>query len=221
MSARRIAILASGGGSNLQCIIEHFSRSPANSVGTVVLVGSNRTDSGALQRAHSAGIATHYIDVASSGAALLEALRAADAELLVLAGYLKLVPLEVVNAFCGRMLNVHPALLPAFGGHGMYGRRVHEAVIAAGVRLTGVTVHFVNEAFDRGAIAAQWPVAVLLDDNAQTLAARVLQVEHLLYPVVIEAVAAGTIALHANGRVNGSLPLTSPFATNVPTLFLT
>ena len=221
MPAARIAVLASGGGSNLQCIIEHFSKAPACDVGKIVLVGSNHAGSGALQRAQVEGIATHFIDDATNGAALLGALNGVHADLLVLAGYLKLVPPAVVHAFNGRMLNVHPALLPAFGGHGMYGRRVHEAVIASGAKISGVTVHFVNMEFDCGPIAAQWPVSVLAKDTAEVLAARVLRVEHLLYPAVIEAVAGGAIAVGANGRVNGALPATSRFATSVPDLFLT
>lgn len=215
----RIAILASGGGSNLQAIIDHFAAAPASAAGEVVLVASNKAGAGALARAASHGIRTHVIDDVHDGRALCATLDDAGATLLVLAGYLKLVPLAVVQAFAGRMLNVHPALLPAFGGHGMYGQRVHEAVIASGAKLSGVTVHFVNEEFDRGPIAAQWPVAVLEGDTAHALADRVLHIEHRLYPAVVEAVAAGTISLDAEGRVRGTLPPSSPFATNVATLF--
>ena len=102
--------------------------------------------------------------------------------LVVLAGYLKLVPPAVTRAFAGRIVNVHPALLPAFGGHGMYGLRVHAAVLAAGCTVTGVTVHLVDEQYDRGAILAQWPVPVLSGDTAESLAARVLLTEHRLLP---------------------------------------
>src|SRR5206468_6729680 len=108
----------------------------------------------------------------------------------------------------GRMLNVHPALLPGFGGAGMYGARVHEAVLAAGVTVTGVTVHFVDEEYDRGPIVAQWPVPVLTGDDRHTLAERVLHVEHLLYPRVLNAVAGGRLTLASCGdgrRVAGSL----------------
>ena len=215
----KIAILASGGGSNLQSIINHFAND-AKGVGSVVLVGSNRADSGALQRARAAGVASHVIEDATDGPSLHAALKSAGADLLVLAGYLKLIPLEVVRAFSGRLLNVHPALLPAFGGHGMYGKRVHEAVLASGAKLSGVTVHFVNEEFDRGPIAAQWPVAVLANDTPQSLADRVLQIEHRLYPIVVEAVAAGIIRLDADRHVQGTLDKTSAFATDIPDLFL-
>ena len=216
----RIAILASGGGSNMQAILDHFASGNAQLSGSVVLVASNKADAGAIQRATSAGIATHVIADADDGAALLQVLQNAGATLLVLAGYLRLVPQVVVAAFQGRMLNVHPSLLPAFGGRGMYGQRVHAAVIESGAKLSGVTVHFVNEEFDRGAIAAQWPVAVLHDDTPQRLAERALHVEHLLYPAVVEAVAAGIISLAPSGRVVGTLDASSAFATNVANLFL-
>jgi phosphoribosylglycinamide formyltransferase/phosphoribosylglycinamide formyltransferase-1 len=101
----------------------------------------------------------------------------------------------VVHRYAGRIINVHPALLPGFGGPGMYGARVHEAVLAAGVTVTGVTVHFVDEEYDRGTIIAQWPVPVLQGDDARSLAARVLRVEHLLYPRVVDAVAGGAVTL--------------------------
>jgi folate-dependent phosphoribosylglycinamide formyltransferase PurN len=102
------------------------------------------------------------------------------------------------------MLNVHPSLLPAFGGPGMYGRRVHAAVLAAGARVSGATVHFVDEAYDRGAIAAQWPVPVFADDTPESLAARVLRVEHALLPPTVAAVGAGRLALGADGRARGA-----------------
>ncbi len=217
--ASRIAVLASGGGSNLQSIIDHFGSAPANRAGTVVLVGSNRADAGALERARAANVNTHVITDCTDGAALLVALRAERVDLLVLAGYLRLVPNEVVRAFSGRMLNVHPAMLPAFGGHGMYGQRVHKAVIASGAKFTGVTVHFVNEAFDQGPIAAQWPVPVVPDDTPQTLAERVLRVEHVFFSAVIEAVASGAITVGADNRTVGSIPAHSPFALRDAQLF--
>jgi folate-dependent phosphoribosylglycinamide formyltransferase PurN len=111
-------------------------------------------------------------------------------DLVVLAGYLKLVPSDVIAHFRGRIINVHPALLPAFGGKGMYGRRVHEAVLASGARESGATVHLVDEAYDRGAILGQARVPVLPGDDPERLAARVLQVEHRLLPAAVLAAAA-------------------------------
>jgi phosphoribosylglycinamide formyltransferase-1 len=105
------------------------------------------------------------------------------------------------------MINIHPALLPSFGGRGMYGRRVHEAVLAEGCRITGVTVHFVNEEFDRGPIIAQWPVPVMEDDDAENLAGRVLQVEHRLLPLVVHSLATGAARLSSEGRVEWRIPL--------------
>jgi phosphoribosylglycinamide formyltransferase 1 len=127
---------------------------------------------------------------------LLRHLTGHHADLVVLAGYLKLVPGDVVSAFRGRMVNVHPALLPAFGGEGMYGRRVHEAVLASGARVSGPTVHLVGEEYDRGPILAQWPVPVDPNDTVESLAARVLAAEHRLLPAVVLALA-GTLRRRA------------------------
>ncbi|HEX6910477.1 MAG TPA: formyltransferase family protein, partial [Longimicrobium sp.] len=123
--------------------------------------------------------------------ALADALQAHRIDLVVLAGWLQLVPSEVVARYHGRMVNVHPALLPAFGGHGMYGMRVHRAVVASGVRVSGATVHLVDERYDEGAIVAQWPVPVLPGDTPERLAARVLAVEHRILPLAVEALARG------------------------------
>ena len=215
----RIAVLASGGGSNLQALLDYFAGA-GKAEGEIVWVGSNRADAGALSRAKAAGVATGQVQQHTDGSALLAQLREARADLLVLAGYLKLVPVEVVQSFRGRLLNVHPALLPSFGGDGMYGKRVHEAVLAHGAKLSGVTVHFVDEHYDRGAIVAQWPVRVFGDDTPQTLAARVLRAEHILLPLTVAAVASGRVRLGADGRVVGDVTLPAiPDAVNtdVPT----
>ena len=200
MTRTRIAVLASGGGTNLQAILDHFERLGDTRRGEVVVVASDRASAGALTRARGRGIATEVIAVSgrpASGAELARVLERFEVELVALAGYLRYVPAEVVSRYAGRIVNVHPALLPAFGGAGMYGLRVHEAVLAAGVTVTGVTVHFVDEEYDRGAFIAQWPVPVLRDDDAHALAARVLRVEHLLYPRVVDAVAGGAVTLAA------------------------
>ena len=202
----RIAVLASGGGSNLQVLIDHFA-GPAQSMGEIVWVGSDRADAGALTRAQQAGIATGVIDAPRDSEALVATLRAAGADLLVLAGYLKLVPEGVVRAFYGRLLNIHPALLPAFGGPGMYGLRIHTAVLDHGATITGVTVHFVDEQFDRGPIVAQWPVPVLPGDTPALLASRVLRAEHRLFPLCVAAVASGAIVLGDDRRVHGHLDI--------------
>jgi phosphoribosylglycinamide formyltransferase-1 len=200
----RVAVLASGGGTNLAALLAHLDALGDRRRGEVVAVLSDRRSSGALARARERRLPGLHIDPRDGGASLERALGDHDVELVVLAGYLRLVPAAVTRRFRGRMLNVHPALLPAFGGPGMYGHRVHQAVLDAGARVSGVTVHFVDEEFDRGAIVAQWPVPVFDEDDADTLAARVLQVEHALYPRVVDAVAGEAIALDDDGRVRGA-----------------
>jgi phosphoribosylglycinamide formyltransferase-1 len=165
--------------------------------GRVALVVSNRDDAPALERARERDIpAATIARDGTDAAALLALLRGHDIGLVVLAGYLKRVPDAVVSAWRGRVLNIHPALLPAFGGPGMYGRRVHEAVLASGVRLTGATVHVVDEQYDHGPIVAQWPVPVRAGDTPESLAARVLEVEHRLLPAAVRA-ACGHMARYA------------------------
>jgi formyltetrahydrofolate-dependent phosphoribosylglycinamide formyltransferase len=199
----KIAVLASGGGSNLQAILDHLAALGESRHGDVVLVASNRPDAGALARAARAAI-PHVVlrsPHAPDGADLAETLAANRVGLVALAGYMRLVPPDVTAAFLGRMLNVHPALLPEFGGPGMYGERVHRAVLKAGASYSGPSVHFVDEVYDHGAVIAQWPVPVLAGDNERSLAARVLRAEHLLYPRVVDAVAAGEVRLGADHRV--------------------
>jgi len=185
----RLAVLASGRGSNLQAIIEHFDSIARERVATVVLVASNRADSPALLRAATASIDIAAFNPNDDGSELLALLQKFRIDLVVLAGYLKLIPPKVINEYAGRIINIHPALLPAFGGEGMYGARVHEAVIASGAAETGVTVHLVDDDYDRGPILAQWRVRVDKSDTAESLAARVLNVEHVVYPRVVEMVA--------------------------------
>jgi phosphoribosylglycinamide formyltransferase-1 len=187
----RVAVFASGGGSNLQALIDHFAHASEASISLVI---SDRADAGALRRAADAGVPAHHIETRERGIdqvaeETLQVLADNNVELVALAGYLKLVPPAVTREYRDRIINIHPALLPAFGGRGMYGMRVHEAVIRAGCRVSGVTVHHVDERYDEGAIIAQWPVPVLPGDSPQSLAARVLRTEHRLYPVAVAAIA--------------------------------
>ena len=187
----RIAVLASGGGTNLQALIDRFHHAP-EAPARVELVVASRAGIGALERAERVGIPSIVLEAPeAAGVGLLQLLAAREIDLVVLAGYLRQVPDDVVARYRGRILNVHPALLPGFGGKGMYGMRVHRAVLAAGVRVTGATVHLVDERYDEGRILAQWPVPVLPGDTPETLAARVLRVEHLLLPAAVEAFACG------------------------------
>ncbi len=186
--SERLAVFASGSGTNLQALIDHFQDNDAVDVALVI---SDKAECGAMERARTAGIPTHHIPVqkrpiAAMSADMIDALESAKVGLVALAGYLRLVPADVIRRFQYRVLNIHPALLPSFGGKGMYGRRVHEAVLQAGCRITGPTVHFVDEKYDSGRIVAQWPVPVLDDDTPETLAQRVLRVEHALYPTAVE-----------------------------------
>jgi len=176
----RVAVLVSGGGTNLQALLDALHESP---IARVTRVISNRPDAGALARARRAGVPTTVLRDANDPAELQAAL--GDAQLVVLAGYLKLVHAAVVARFRGRMINIHPALLPDFGGPGMYGRRVHEAVLASGVKESGATVHLVDEEFDRGEIIGQEKVRVEPGDTPDALAARVLEAEHRLLPRMV------------------------------------
>ena len=176
----RVAVLVSGGGTNLQALLDALHDSPIAQVARVI---SNRPDAGALERARRAGVPTTVLRDANDPAEVLSAL--AGAQLVVLAGYLKLVHASVVARFRGRMINIHPALLPDFGGPGMYGHRVHEAVLASGAKESGATVHFVDEDFDRGEIIAQERVPVSPTDTPESLAVRVLEAEHRLLPKVV------------------------------------
>jgi formyltetrahydrofolate-dependent phosphoribosylglycinamide formyltransferase len=178
----RVAVFASGGGTNLQALFD-TCRPPEPA--SIVLVVSDKPAAGALERAKTAGVATHIIDDPTDGEAIVQLLLKAGVDLVVLAGYLKHVPVSVVREYDGRMINVHPALLPSFGGKGMYGIHVHRAVIESGAAVSGVTIHLVNEEFDRGAPLAQWPVPVRSGDTPETLAARTLEVEHQLLPLVV------------------------------------
>jgi phosphoribosylglycinamide formyltransferase-1 len=155
-----------------------------------VLIASDRAGAGALNKARAQGIEAAVIAAPADGTAVVALLESHRIDLIVLAGYLKFVPREVTQRWAGRIINIHPALLPKFGGTGMYGRRVHEAVIAAGETESGATVHHVNEEFDRGEIIAQERVRVEQGDTADTLAARVLAAEHRLYPRTVQQLAA-------------------------------
>ena len=182
-----IAVFGSGRGSNFQAILDAAHRGDLPGI-SFALVVSNNSDAGILgdrPRARDPGAALQpegFSDDAAFEAALLAALRSHGAEAIALAGYMKKIPPGIIAAYRGRILNIHPALLPRFGGQGMYGIRVHEAVLASGERESGATVHLVDEEYDRGAILLQRRVPVLPGDTPETLAARVLEAEHQVYP---------------------------------------
>lgn len=184
----RVAVAVSGRGSNLAALLRTLGGgAPAR----VVLVISNRADVGGVELAREHGIPVHVLKDISDPEEWRRALIAAEAGLLVLAGYLKRVPAPVVREWRGRIINVHPALLPRYGGQGMFGRKVHQAVLASGDDTSGATVHLVTEEYDEGEILCQGVVPVLPGDTPETLAARVLEVEHTLLPAAVLAIAAG------------------------------
>jgi formyltetrahydrofolate-dependent phosphoribosylglycinamide formyltransferase len=183
----RVAVAVSGRGSNLEALLRALG---ADAPAQVVLVVSNRPDAVALDRAREHGVSAEVLAHPADAAEWLDRLTHHRVDLLVLAGYLNLVPAAVIARYRDRILNVHPALLPAFGGRGMYGHHVHEAVLASGARESGATVHLVDEVYDRGRILAQARVPVLPGDTAETLAARVLRAEHRLLPAAVLAAAA-------------------------------
>ena len=191
----RLAVFVSGGGSNLQSIIDASKAGLLNA--QVVLVVSNMRKAFGLERARRENIDTFvykekkYDSKEAAHSELLEQLHEHDIDFIALAGYLKLLPKPVVKAYHNRIVNIHPALLPDYGGKGMYGHHVHEAVIAAGEIESGLTIHLVDEVYDNGDILYQVKVPVLPDDTADTLAARILEQEHKWYPRVLDKLIKG------------------------------
>ncbi len=183
----RLAIFASGNGSNAQQILDYFRNS---SQVQVALILSDQPAAFVLKRATDAGVPGLLIvqEHLRKGERLLEMLHKHHIDFVVLAGFMRRIPAEVVQAYPHRMVNIHPALLPAYGGKGMYGDHVHRAVIAAGETVSGITIHYVNENYDEGAIIFQARCAVLPDDTPATLAARIHALEHAHYPAVIEQI---------------------------------
>jgi phosphoribosylglycinamide formyltransferase-1 len=181
---KRLAILASGSGSNAEKIMEYFAHS---SKGKVVLVAANKTTAGVLARAQKFGVPTFtFTRPELEEGLLLEKFRGTQVDWVILAGFLLKVPDALIRAFPNRMVNIHPALLPKYGGKGMYGHHVHEAVKAAGDTESGITIHLVNEHYDEGKIIFQAATSLLPEDSAETIAAKVLALEHRYFAEVIE-----------------------------------
>jgi len=181
----RIAVLVSGGGTNLQALID-AQKSGIIKSGEIVLVGSNKADAYALERAKNAGIEGF---VMRDEAHLLEKLAEEKIDLIVLAGFLKILSEDFIRAYEERIINIHPSLIPSFCGKGAYGLKVHEMALEYGVKVTGATVHFVNEIPDGGKIIAQKAVEILEDDTPEVLQRRVMeQAEWILLPQAVEMV---------------------------------
>lgn len=201
MHKTRLGFLASSRGSNMQAIIDacKSGRLPAQPV----VIISNNGDSGALQRARAEGIAglhlggSAYPDAGELDQKITDTLQEYAVEIVILAGYMKKIGKKVLAAYPGRILNIHPALLPKYGGRGMFGMHIHEAVITNGDPETGVTIHVVDDQYDTGPILAQRKVAVDAGDTAETLSRKVLAVEHELYVDTLGRILAGEIKLPA------------------------
>jgi phosphoribosylglycinamide formyltransferase-1 len=185
MIKRKIAIFASGSGTNAEQIMAFFKSHP---LAEVALVLSNKPDAFVLERAKRFNVPTHVFDRTTfrETTSVLQVLQQKEISLVVLAGFLWLVPGYLINAYKGRIINIHPALLPAYGGKGMYGRHVHEAVIKSGDKESGISIHYVNEHYDKGAIILQAKCEVLPDDTPESLAGRIHHLEHRYYAQVIE-----------------------------------
>lgn len=200
----RLAVFASGRGSNFKAILDAIQSGKLDA--KVVLLISDQPQAGALQTAAHAGIPARTIapnafaTSADFGKALLQALGEFDSNFIVLAGFLRMVPAAVVKKFAGRIINIHPALLPSFGGKGMYGARVHHAVLDYGCRVSGATVHLVDENYDTGKPLVQRCVPVYDGDTAATLAARVLEIEHEILPQALQLFADDRVVIDS-GRV--------------------
>lgn len=185
-----IGVLISGGGSNLQAIIDDCESKKIN--GNIKVVISNREDAFGLERAKKHNIRSVFEKDEDE---VIKILKAENIDLVVLAGYLKIISPKFVSEFENKIMNIHPALIPSFCGDGFYGEKVHQAVIDYGAKVSGATVHFVNEKADAGPIIMQDTVKVMDDDDAKTLAKRVLEVEHTILPRCVKLFCEGKISV--------------------------
>ncbi|MDK2917649.1 MAG: phosphoribosylglycinamide formyltransferase 1 [Candidatus Petromonas sp.] len=190
MQPLKIAVLVSGRGSNLQTLIDNIEKTEIN--GKIEIVVSNKKDAYALERAKNHGIEGVYIGKGNypendkRNDKLIEVLKAKKIDLIVLAGYMSILDRKIIELFRNRIINIHPSLIPSFCGKGFYGSKVHKAVLDYGVKLTGATVHFVDEGTDTGPVILQKAVEVDFDDTVDTLAAKVLKIEHELLALAVK-----------------------------------
>lgn len=197
MGKIRIAVLISGGGSNLQAIIDEIKKVKIN--GEIILVISDKADAYGLKRAEAENIETltilksHFESRKEWNSQILYILQNYKIDLVLLAGFMSILDEVVVKAFPNSIMNIHPALIPSFCGKGYYGQRVHQAVLDYGAKISGATVHFVDEGADTGPIILQEAVEVYQDDSVESLGERVLEVEHKIYPKAV--------ALYAEGKI--------------------
>ena len=197
----KIAVLVSGNGTNLQAIIDHYLNNPDIKISLVI---SNKADAYALKRASLANIPTMVIskkDFPNQSDEILKQVKANNIDLIVLAGYLSILSGSIINEYKNKIINIHPSLIPAFCGPGMYGHHVHEAVIKSGVRYSGCTVHFVNGGVDSGPIILQQAVDVDFTDTPDSVAAKILVYEHKLLVKTIDLIANNKVIVHDDNRV--------------------
>ena len=197
----KIAVLVSGNGTNLQAIIDHYLNNPDIKISLVI---SNKKDAYALKRAGLANIPTMVIskkDFPNQSDEILKQVKANNIDLIVLAGYLSILSGSIINEYKNKIINIHPSLIPAFCGPGMYGHHVHEAVIKSGVRYSGCTVHFVNGGVDSGPIILQQAVDVFYTDTPDSVAAKILVYEHKLLVKAIDLIANNKVIVHDDNRV--------------------
>ena len=185
MTKKRLSIFASGSGSNAEKFFEHFQNHPQIEI---VSVFTNNKSAGVIERANRFGIPHHVYNRSywETGEEIIRILKEEKADFIVLAGFMLLIPQQLVKEFNNKIFNIHPALLPKFGGQGMYGSNVHKAVKAAGETESGLTIHFVNEHYDEGKIIFQEKCQLNPTDSAEDIAAKVLKLEHKNYPKVVE-----------------------------------
>ncbi len=199
MAKLNLGFLASHNGSNMQSIIDSCNKGELDAEPRCVI--SNNSKSGALERAKDEGIPAYHIsslkypEQEDLDDAIIEAFEKHNVEIIVLAGYMKKLGDKVIERFNGRVLNIHPALLPKFGGKGMFGEKVHKAVLQAGETESGPSVHLVNNEYDKGRILAQKKTKVYPDDTVDSLSSRVLELEHQIYPETLQKIAQGEIKI--------------------------
>lgn len=184
MRKKRISVFASGSGSNAQKFFEFFQDNPEIEI---VSVFTNNKSAGVIERANSFGIPHHIYNRTywDTGEVIMSVLKGEQIDFIVLAGFMLLIPNDLVKAYPNRIFNIHPALLPKFGGQGMYGMNVHKAVKAAEETESGISIHFVNENYDEGQIIAQASCPIDRSDSAEDIAKKVLRLEHENYPKVV------------------------------------
>jgi len=185
----KIAVLVSGGGTNLQSIIDHTEKGPID--GVVSLVISNNQKAYGLERGRAYHIPSFYVDSNNRNTKILELLKEYKIDLVVLAGYLKILSEEIIDAYRNQIINIHPSLIPKYSGKGFYGDKVHQGVIENKEKYSGATVHYVDEGVDTGRILMQKKIKVLKEDDYKSLSKRILKVEHEILVNVIEKLSKG------------------------------